>query len=257
MKPLAIPLQSSELRVVVVSLAYFFIVGVGTSLAFKDIESVAIYPASGVGIALMFLYGKRIWRGLAAGAIAAHAWWFLVVHQHLIWNEVWATLLLAVGSVLEILLGYRLLLQFFERKDLFERAGDTFKFIGIALITSLAGSTFRILILGISGTINTHVLITWLLWVIADMVGILLFTPFILSWFRRFNFEWNRDVAMEVVVFGLTLVSVIILSSIPYFTPIIGKSFPYLAIPFCCRSPAFYWSLYWRYCLPWRVEALL
>ena len=225
-------IDRNDLKIAALAIIYFLAVYGGTWLSFKDIQTTAILPASGVGLAMMFLYGRQIWPAIAAGAFAAHAWSFCAFQDELLWSDVFTSMLLALGSIVEIFLGYALLLEFFKKKNLFERAGDTFKFIGIALLTGLVGATCHILFLGITNNLQSHVLLSWLLWVIADMVGILLFTPFILSWFRQFVFEWNRSLAMEVTVFGLSLISVLILSSIPYFSPIIGKSFPYLVIPF-------------------------
>ncbi len=232
MKAISMKIDRNDLRVTVLAVIYFLAVYGGTWLSFKDIQSTAILPASGIGLAMMFLYGRKIWPAIAAGSFAAHAWCFYLLQGTLSWSQAFTSILLALGSTAEIILGYRLLIEFFKKENLFERAGDTFKFMGIALITALAGATYHILVMGITENLQSSILVTWLLWVIADMVGILLFTPFILSWFRRFVFQWNRSLAMEVTVFALCLISVLILTSIPYFSPIIGKSFPYLVIPF-------------------------
>ncbi|MDH3711755.1 MAG: MASE1 domain-containing protein [Cyclobacteriaceae bacterium] len=232
MKPFSLHIDRNDQRVLVLALIYFAAVYGGSLLAFRDIQATAILPATGIGLAMMFMYGKRIWPAIITGSFVGHAWSFYAFNGDLTWSGVLGSMLLAVGSVMEVMLGYGLLREFFNEKDLFYRAGDTFKFIGIALVTGLAGATMGTLFLGVTDQLQAHVLLSWLLWVLADMVGILLFTPFILSWSRRFIFQWNRPIAMEVTVFALCLISVLVLSSVPYFSPIIGKSFPYLVIPF-------------------------
>ncbi len=232
MKSIPLHLDRNDQRVLVLALIYFAAVYGGSLLAFRDIQATAILPATGIGLAMMFMYGKSIWPAIITGSFVGQAWSFYAFNGDLTWSGVLGSVLLAVGSTMEVMLGYGLLREFFNEKDLFQRAGDTFKFIGIALVTGLAGATMGTLFLGVTDQLQAHVLLSWLLWVLADMVGILLFTPFILSWSRRFIFQWNRPIAMEVTVFALCLISVLVLSTVPYFSPIIGKSFPYLVIPF-------------------------
>ena len=232
MKPISVHFDRDDQRIIVLAVIYFAAIYGGNLLAFKDIQATPIHPATGIGLAMMFQYGRQIWPAISTGSFVGYAWSFYAFTGDVSWPAVFASLLLAIAATVQILLGYGLLMEFFRRKDLFHRAGDTFKFMGIALVTGLAGATMSTLFLGITDQLQSNILLNWLLWVVADMVGILLFTPFILSWSRRFVFEWNRPIAMEVTVFALCLVSVLILSSVPYFSPIIGKSFPYLVIPF-------------------------
>ncbi len=253
MKPISLQIDRSDLRVVVMASIFFLVVYGGNLLTFRDIQVTPILPATGIGLAIVFLYGKEIWPAIASGSLIGYTWAY-AVDGRLGWNAVLVGIILSLTLLFEILLGHRLVMEFFKKKELFGRAGDTFKFMGIALITGLFGATFRTLFLGLAGEVSSGILLHWLLWVLADMVGILLFTPFILSWFRPFVFNWDRSIAMEVAVFCLCLLTVLILSSVPYFAPIMAKSFPYLVIPFFSgwpfvltynfRFPAFCWCPY-------------
>ncbi len=210
---------------------YFVAACAGIWFSFRDIQAAAILPASGVGLAMMFLCGKQIWRSITIGSLFANALLFYLLEGTLTWTGALTSILLAAAATLEIILGYRLLLYFFKKKNLFQHAGEIFKFIGIAFIAGLVGSTMGILIMVGTGSLQAPVLLTWLLWTMAEMVGILLFTPFILSWFQEFKFEWTRTLSMEMAIFMLFLVVMIVVSSVPYFSPIVWKSFPYLVVP--------------------------
>jgi len=210
---------------------YFVAACAGIWFSFRDIQAAAILPASGVGLAMMFLCGKQIWRSITIGSLFANVLLFYLLEGTLTWTGALTSILLAAAATLEVILGYKLLLHFFKKKNLFQRAGEIFKFIGIAFITGLVGSTMGILIMVGTGSLQAPVLLTWLLWTMAEMVGILLFTPFILSWFQEFKFEWTRTLSMEMAIFMLFLVIMIVVSSVPYFSPIVWKSFPYLVVP--------------------------
>jgi signal transduction histidine kinase len=71
-----------------------------------------------------------------------------------------------------------------------------------------------------------------LVWWIGDFVGILLFTPFILSWRNRFNIKINREKVIEVVLYLVLLGTFITLFQVNTISPAIEKSIPFLVIPF-------------------------
>ena len=231
MNSVSAQIDGDDWKVIKLATLYFAAACAGIWFSFRDIQAAAILPASGVGLAMMFLCGKQIWRSITIGSLFANALLFYLLEGTLTWTGALTSILLAAAATLEIILGYRLILHFFKKKNLFQHAGEIFKFIGIAFITGLAGSTMGILIMAGTGSLQAPALLTWLLWAMAEMVGILLVTPFILSWFQEFKFEWNRTLSMEMAIFVLFLIAMIVISSVPYFSPIVWKSFPYLVVP--------------------------
>lgn len=227
----SIQIDGNDWKVLKLATLYFAAACAGIWFSFRDIQAAAILPASGVGLAMMFLCGRDIWRAITLGSLFANTLLFYLVDGSLTWTGALTSVLLAAAATLQIILGYKLILHFFQKKNLFQRAGQIFKFIGIAFITGLAGSTVGTLIMAGTGSLQAPLLLTWLLWTMAEMVGILLFTPFILSWFQKFKFEWSRTLSMEMAIFVLFLAGMIIVSSVPYFSQIVWRSFPYLVVP--------------------------
>jgi len=226
-------LQADNKQALKLALLFFLAVVTGFWFSYQHIQAAAILPSGGVGLAILILTGRKNWRSITIGSLLGYTFQYLMIHGSLSWGDAISSVLLAFSTTLEVWLGHRLVSRFFTGSgNLFQRAGEIFKFVGIAFLMGLTGSVAGVLILVITGGLDTPLLLTWLLWLTAEMVGILLFTPFILSWFQDFKFEWNRTITMEMTLLVLALAAVVVISSIPYFSPVVWKSFPYLVIPF-------------------------
>ncbi len=225
-------IDRDDLRVLQLVLPFFVVAASGLYFSFHDIQAAAILPAAGVGLAILHLAGRNMWRVITIGSMLAYALQFYLQTGSLTWNGAITSVLLSAVVTGEVLLGYRLVSHVYEgAQNLFQRAGEIFRFVGIAFIMGITGATLGTLILETTGNMQSPVLLTWLLWIMAETVGILLLTPFILSWFQEFKFEWNNTLTMETIVCALVLVIIFIVSNIPYFSPIVWKSFPYLVVP--------------------------
>ena len=184
-------------------------------------------------MAILILNGQKMWRSITIGSLMAYAVQYYLLSGSLSWLDVLACVLMSIATTLEILLGHRLVIRFFQGPaNLFQRAGEIFKFVGVAFLMGLAASVMGVLVMLSTGGLDSPILLSWLLWFTAETVGILLFTPFILSWFQDFKFKLNRTITMELILFALSVAAIVIVSSVPYFSPIIWKSFPYLVVPF-------------------------
>ena len=225
-------ISNNDLKVMKLAVVYFIAATVGIWFGSREIQAAALLPAGGVGLAILVLSGRDMWRAITLGSLFAFAFQFYLKDGSLSWTGAFTSILLAIVATLEILLAHQLVSRFFNKGNLFQRAGGMFKFIGIAFVAGIVCATGGTLTMVLTGTMNAPILLTWLLWALAEMVGILLFTPFILSWFQEFKFKWDKTLTMEVSIFILVLLLMISISSVPYFSPIIWTSFPYLSVPF-------------------------
>ena len=222
----------NDLRVIKLAALYFIVAASEILFSFEDIHAAALLPAGGVGLAMMVLSGRYVWRSILVGSLLSYAFQFYLANGFLSWNGAITSILLATVVTLEVILGHKLILHFFDQNNLFKHAGKVFQFIGIAFVAGLVFASGGTLVMVITGNLQVPMLLTWLILAIAETVGILLFTPFILSWFREFKFKWNKTLTLEVVAFMLVLLGLTIVSSVPYFSPVVWKSFPYLSVPF-------------------------
>ena len=222
----------NDLQVIKLAALYFIVAASEILFSFEDIHAAALLPAGGVGLAMMVLCGRYVWRSILVGSLLSYAFQFYLANGALSWNGAISSVLLATVVTLEVILGHKLILRFFDQNNLFKHAGKLFQFIGIASVAGLFFATAGTLVMAVTGNLQVPMLLTWLILAIAETVGILLFTPFILSWFREFRFKWSKALTLEVVAFLFVLLGLAVVSSVPYFSPVVWKSFPYLSVPF-------------------------
>ena len=172
-----------------------------------------VWPPTGLSLAAMILFGRRLWPGVFIGALLVglgetSANWFPMTA-------------IAIGNTLEGVVGVTLLRMVDFRPSL-ERARDGVAFLlvgvlGCTTISATTGATFY----SISGYIDTADFgLAWLKWWLGDGGGVLIVTPFLLmlvhgtpSWTslaRRFE-SW------------LVLASLLATSLFAFFTPGLGR----------------------------------
>jgi signal transduction histidine kinase len=73
---------------------------------------------------------------------------------------------------------------------------------------------------------------TWFSWWVGNVVGILLFTPFILSVSRKKSFHFESGKIVEVVIFACCLIVIFFLVRMEGFNATLIRALPFLLIPF-------------------------
>src|SRR3970040_2639097 len=106
---------------------YFLAGKAGLSLAIVHPSASAIWPPSGIALAVLLLWGYRLWPGIFLGA-------FLV--NITTRGDLLTTLAIASGNTLEALWGAYLINRFANGAKFFERAKTTFGFVLLAALIS-------------------------------------------------------------------------------------------------------------------------
>ncbi|MDZ4285913.1 MAG: MASE1 domain-containing protein, partial [Candidatus Sungbacteria bacterium] len=166
-------------RIIIYLLSVFLFVaiyGIGTwfsifSLLVSGFASVIWIPA-GVALAVLFLYGFRLWPGIFIGAFFAY--FFHGAPFSL-------ALIMGIGSTLEVLVGFYVLKHLY-----FESSLQRFWDVIVLVVAAAAMSTFASTVIGIAGMMTGNAghlvyLHTWTWW-IGDMLGIILISPFLFIW---------------------------------------------------------------------------
>src|SRR5262245_29542557 len=117
--------------VAALTVVYFGAGKLGLELAFVHPSATAIWPPAGIALAALLVLGARVWPGVLLGA-------FLV-------NVTTAGSLatsagIAVGNVLEALVGCYLVNRYCRGLRAFERASDVFRFASLAGLLATAVS---------------------------------------------------------------------------------------------------------------------
>src|SRR4029078_7281166 len=118
--------------VALVAVGYYLTGRIGLELAYLDGAVAALWPPAGFGLAVLFLYGVRLWPGIVIGDL---------------WLGDYSTPLgtvfgQTVGNTLAVILGALLLKRLTEgRRDL-HRGGGVLALVACALVTAVVSAAF-------------------------------------------------------------------------------------------------------------------
>jgi len=167
-----------------VALAYFSAGVFGALLALEPSNSSPVWPASGVALVVMLVYGWRILPGLFIGIVAAQVYIsFDSLSLSLLHQTFEITIVKAVASCLQAVVGASLIQRFVERdiRLLTFKKIIGFFFYGGLLSSCIAPSiciTFFYLLDIITAQ---DYLFAWLTWWVGDVIGVIIFAPILLT----------------------------------------------------------------------------
>ncbi|HZE68270.1 MAG TPA: MASE1 domain-containing protein [Pyrinomonadaceae bacterium] len=164
------------LIVLAVAAVYFLAARLGLAFAFIHSNVSPVWPPTGIAIAAVLLFGKRVWPGIFLGALLANA----VAPVSLP-----AAAGIALGNTLEAVLA-ALLLRFLAFHISFDRARDVFKFVIAASLCTTVSATMGTLTLCLSDAARWDQFgLLWLTWWLGDLTGALTAAPLLLTWSAR------------------------------------------------------------------------
>jgi signal transduction histidine kinase len=215
------------------ALLYYLSARLGYYLIFKNTTALPAWPPSGIAFALIILLGRASWPGITIGALVANIMAF--------WNNpalpaqtiISASSFIAVGHTLETLVGNFCVRYWIKDDYPFTRAKNAFRFLFVTLLMGLIGSLVGTLSLNMNGIVLlSDFTKTWFSWWVGNVVGILLFTPFILSVSRKKSFHFESGKIVEVVIFACCLIVIFFLVRMEGFNSTLIRALPFLLIPF-------------------------
>ncbi len=207
--------------------AVYFIAGkLGLQLAYVHASATAVWPCTGIAIAALLVFGYRVWPGILIGA-------FLVNLTTA--GSVATSIGIAIGNMLEGLVGCYLVSRFARGKEAFARAQDIFKFallVGMAATT--VSATIGVATLAVGGFANWSAFGSmWCTWWLGDAVGAVTVTPLLLLWWENPRLRWTREQITELAFLFLGLFSTAwIVFGRPFHSELKNYPLEYLCIPF-------------------------
>jgi signal transduction histidine kinase len=211
----------------------YFIAGeLGLLLAHVNPSIAPIWPATGIALAAMLVWGVGYWPAVFAGALLVNA----TIHHNVSFSlQCLQAGAIAGGNTLEAVAGALLVDRFASGRHAFLRVNDVFRYIFLAgsLSTAIA-ATIGTLSLMACGLLEKQLYGTaWLTWWMGDMVGAVLVAPLIVLWTSnsRMRFGLNRLVEALVLLNFLLIISALNFSNMFQLG---GKHFPlaFLFFPF-------------------------
>jgi integral membrane sensor domain MASE1 len=187
-------------RLLGVAAVYYGTAKLGLSLASTVPSATAIWPPTGISLAVTLMWGYRMWPAIAIGAFLANTGTGLPIYS---------TLGIALGNTGEALLGAHLL-GLADFRASFERVRDVVWFVLLAAIASTTVSaTIGSLSILAGGEISAETFGTaWSTWWLGDLGGDLVIAPAILVAATQWPYRRVIERPLEAVLTGLVLVAV-------------------------------------------------
>jgi len=222
-------------EVAFVAALYYGTGRLGLLLAIPPGYATAIFPPSGIAIAVILLRGPRVWPGIWLGSFLLNVG---VAFNHTTFLSAVISfaipLAIGTGSTLQARLGAYLTRRFIVLKDLFERPKSVFLFTAIGMISCFVAPTFGVTVLcleGVSAWQNYPY--TWLTWWLGDLAGILIVAPLLFMWFFRIQWSWASRRKLELILFlVLLIISGELIFGGPFGPGFSAFSLKYSLIPF-------------------------
>ena len=207
--------------IVALAVTYFLVARFGISLGFYQKHISAIWPATGLGIAVILRFGYSLWPGLFLGVTLVNISLGITPA---------VSLLIAFATTLEAVVARYFLFELFDFKKTFARLQDVLLLIlGACLLAVAIGKTVELTVLCFNQTVPwSDFIFLWREWWFGDIAGVLTVTPFILAWTSGKSFRMTTRKFLEAIIVGsfFIFVSNLIFSSDQFF----GSLIPLYAI---------------------------
>lgn len=224
---------NTNLQIIGVALLYYLAARLGYFLSFEESTALPTWPPSGIAFALIILLHRSAWPGITIGALLANimAYW----NNSTLGAPTVTTIscLIAIGSTVEAVAGDYLVKRWIKDSFPFGHAKNTFRFLFITLFMALISSAIGTATLYFAAVINTtNYLATLFSWWIGNVVGILVFTPFILAVAQGVSQKYSSRKLLEIAIFLLAVTSIYLLLQIDHLSTTLERALPFLVLPF-------------------------
>ncbi|MGA7611632.1 MAG: MASE1 domain-containing protein, partial [Xanthobacteraceae bacterium] len=162
---------------VVLGTAYFVLARAGLLLATIHPSATPIWPATGLAIGCMLVFGLRVWPAILLGAFAANA--TNEIADFTSTNLLLTSSTVALGNTLEALISASLLNLWANGRRAFETPGGVAKFALVALLPgTMLSATIGVGSLALTGAADwASAPAIWFTWWLGDVASALVVTP--------------------------------------------------------------------------------
>jgi PAS domain S-box-containing protein len=211
-------------QILLLAVVYFATAKLGLSLAALHSNVTPVWPPTGIAIASLLIFGRRLWPGVFLGALAVNLLTSIPVAS---------AIGIATGNTLEALVAVWLLQEVARWRNSLDSVADVMRLVGCATVLApIVSATIGGLSLCLGGAAPwANFWSLWLTWWIGDGFGALIVTPLILSWRAPARLNAGHWPEIAVLLFLHLLVVMIVFGG---WFPGPVKTYPlaYLSLPF-------------------------
>jgi signal transduction histidine kinase len=194
--------------------AYYLAGRLGLELAYLDGAVTALWPPAGVGLAVLFLYGVRLWPGIVIGDL------LLADFSTPIGTVLGQT----VGNTLAVVAAALLLRRLTGGRGTLARTVDVVAFVACAVVAATVSAAFGPTSLRLGDVIAPGELgRVFRTWVLSDASGVLVVAPALLTWAAT----GVRGIRRQYVVEGAIVLAVLV--GVAELAP--QRDVPYIVFP--------------------------
>jgi signal transduction histidine kinase len=229
-----LPLKYSlDAKIILVALFYYFAARLGYFFAFENSTALPAWPPSGIAFALIILLGRSTWPGITIGSLVANIMAY--------WNNpdlppqtiIIISTMIAFCNTAEAVVGNYFIKRSIKSNYPFKTTKNAYRFLFVTLLMCSIGAGLGTWGLSLYGIITeTDFIKTGFSWWVGNVVGVLLFTPLILSCSQKIRFKIPSKKAVEVGIFSLTLTCIYLLLQVDYLEATLERALPFLVLPF-------------------------
>ena len=200
--------------VALLALAYYLAGRIGLELAYLDGAVAALWPPAGLGLAVLFLGGVRLWPGVVIGDLLLGDF-----------STPLATVVAqTVGNTLALVVAALLLRRLTGGRGELERVADVVALLACALLAAVISGAVGPLALRLGDVIEADDLgRVFRTWILGDASGVLVVAPALLTWATRGLQGIRRREVFEGTV---ALVLLVVLAELPP-----QRDVPYIVFP--------------------------
>ena len=211
------PLHDSS-PILLLAAAYVITGKAGLMLAIPPGYATAIFPASGIALTAILLWGRRLWPGIVLGSLLLNLWTTLEIHHTITPITTIISLLIACGALGQTLFGAWLIQRFVGFPTALVKEKEIIRLLLLAgPVSCLLSASVGITVLWFSGSIATNtVLFSWWTWWVGDTLGILLGVPLLFCFFAQPKPLWYSrrwSVALPIAMATILIIPIFITAS--------------------------------------------
>lgn len=230
-------------RIVALAIGYFGTGVLGLLLAVPPGYASPVWPASGIALAGILLWGPRVAPGIWIGSFLGNLWVAYTATQA-IPNTTGIAIAasIGIGSTLQALLTGHLLQRWIGAGRLFTSGPSALGFAAIVGPCCIVAATWGVTTLQLAGAVGfASYLESWFTWWVGDVIGVLVLAPVLLHWNRLLPTHGKRARLVEFIL-SLGLLAAVTWLAFYYESPQGGVAYPlsFLPLPFlvwiACRT---------------------
>lgn len=228
------PGVSQIMKAAALAAAYFLAGKLGLLLAFAHSSVSPVWPATGIALAGLLVWGIEYWPAVFIGAFLVNLT-SAMPEGTSAWLRIVQASGIGAGSTLETVAGVWLANRFANGANAFQRVSDLFRYTFLAgfLSTAISATIGTLTLLGCGLLAGRIYGMAWLTWWLGDMMGAVLIGPLILLWRRKPQSALGINRTVEALILLVSLLAISALNFSGMF-PYGGKHYPlaFVFIPF-------------------------